>query len=121
MNILYYQQGVISMLDLLDSKGIFERADAMRTSRGWTFYELAKRAAVPVSTIYNWRNRMNLPSLELLDAVCYAFGISVVDFLLGDDGIVSLTDEQKELIRLWNTLSRDKKDSILNLMKTMQN
>ena len=109
------------MLDLLDSKGIFERVESLRKAKGWSLYELAKQAAVPVSTLYNWKDRMHLPSLELLDALCYAFGISVVDFLLGDDGLIALTDEQRELIKLWNSLTPDKKKSILNLMKTMQN
>lgn len=108
------------MLDLLDSKGIFERVDTLRKAHGWSLYQLAKKAAVPVSTVYNWRDRLTLPSLELLDAVCYAFNISIVDFLMDEDELLALTEEQKELIQLWNSLSRDKKNSILNLMKTMQ-
>ena len=108
------------MLDLLDSKGIFERVETLRKARGWSLYELAKQAAVPVSTIYNWKDKMHLPSLELLDAVCYAFGISVVDFLLGDDGLMALTEEQNELMKLWNNLTRDKKSAIISLIKTMQ-
>lgn len=108
------------MLDLLDSKGIIERVETLRKARGWSLYELAKQAAVPVSTLYNWRDKQSLPSLELLDAVCYAFGISVVDFLLGDDGLLALTEEQNELMKLWNSLTREKKSAIINLMKTMQ-
>ena len=108
------------MIDLLDSKGIFERVESLRKAKGWSLYELAKQAAVPVSTIYNWKDKLSLPSLELLDAVCYALGITVVDFLLGDDGMIALTEEQGELIKLWNSLTREKKSAIINLMKTMQ-
>lgn len=108
------------MLDLLDSKGIIERVETLREARGWSLYELAKQAAVPVSTLYNWRDKKSLPTLELLDAVCYAFGISVVDFLMGDDGLLALTEEQNELMKLWNSLTCEKKSAIINLMKAMQ-
>ena len=109
------------MLDLLDSKGIYERVDALRIAKGWSLYELAKRAAVPISTVYHWRERLTLPSLELLDAICYAFGISVVDFLMGEDELIALNDEQKELFTLWTDLTTEQKKSIINLMKSMQN
>ena len=32
-----------------------------------------------------------------------------------------LTEEQTELMRLWNNLTAEKKNAIINLMKTMQN
>ena len=108
------------MIDLLDGEAVYRRVDDLLKAKGWTIYELAKNAGVTNSTIYHWRDRKTLPSLELLDAVCYAFGISVVDFLLGDDGLLALTEEQNELMKLWNNLTREKKSAIINLMKTMQ-
>ncbi|MDE6029026.1 MAG: helix-turn-helix domain-containing protein [Clostridiales bacterium] len=108
------------MIDLLDARAVYERLDDLRVARGWTHYELAKRAGVSTSAIYHWRDRLNLPSLELLDAVCYAFGITVAEFMADDGDLVALTSEQQSLLQLWNTLTSDKKKSILNLMKTMQ-
>ncbi|MDE7107856.1 MAG: helix-turn-helix domain-containing protein [Clostridiales bacterium] len=108
------------MIDLLDAKAVYERVDDLRAARGWTIYELAKRAGVSCTAIYNWRDRLSLPSLELLDAVCYAFGITVAEFMADDGDLVALTEEQQSLLQLWNTLTIEKKKSILNLMKTMQ-
>lgn len=107
------------MLDLLDGKAIYEKVDALRLEKGWTIYELAKKAGVAPTTIYNWRDRLSSPTLSLLDAVCYAFRITVIDFLLNEDELISLTEEQKEVMRLWNTLSSEQKKSIINLMKSM--
>lgn len=107
------------MLDLLDGKEIYEKVDALRLEKGWTIYELAKKAGVAPTTIYNWRDRQSSPTLSLLDAVCSAFEITVIDFLLNEDELMSLTEEQKEVMRLWNTLSSEKKKSIINLMKSM--
>ena len=107
------------MLDLLDGKEIYKKVDSIRLQKGWTIYELAKRAGVAPTTIYNWRDRLSSPTLSLLEAVCSAFEISVIDFLLDEDELMALTDEQKEVIRLWNTLSSEKKKSILNLLKSI--
>ena len=107
------------MLDLLDGKAIYEKVDALRVKKGWTIYELAKQAGVPPATIYNWRDRLSSPTLALLDAVCYALEISVIDFLLNEDELTALTEEQKEVMRLWNTLSSEQKQSLINLMKVM--
>ena len=107
------------MLDLLNNKEIYEKVDKLRQQRGWTVYELAMKAGISPQTLYNWRNRLSSPSLTLLDAVCYAFGITVIDFLLDNDELVNLTNEQKELMSLWNTLSAEQKKSIITLMKSM--
>ena len=107
------------MLDLLDGKAIYNKVDSIRLQKGWTIYELAKQAGVAPTTIYNWRDRCSSPTLSLLEAVCSAFEISVIDFLMDEDELMALTDEQQEVIRVWNTLSGEKKKSILNLMKTI--
>ena len=107
------------MLDLLNGKEIYDKVDALRIKKGWTIYELAKQAGVAPTTIYNWRDRLSSPTLSLLESVCSAFEITVIAFLLNEDELLALTEEQKELINLWNTLSAEKKKSILNLMKTM--
>ncbi len=107
------------MLDILDGKEIYDKVDSLRESKGWTIYELAKRACVSPQTIYNWRDRLSSPTLSLLDAVCSAFEITVIEFLLNEEELTDLTEEQKEVVRLWNTLSSEQKKSILNLMKSM--
>ncbi|MCI8499673.1 MAG: helix-turn-helix transcriptional regulator [Clostridia bacterium] len=107
------------MLDLLDGKQIYDKVDALRLEKGWTIYELAKKAGVAPTTIYNWRDRLSSPTLSLLEAVCSAFEITVIDFLLNEDELMALTEEQKELIRVWNTLTGAQKKSILNLMKSI--
>lgn len=107
------------MLDLLDGKAIYNKVDAIRLQKGWTIYELAKQAGVAPTTIYNWRDRCSSPTLSLLEAVCSAFEISVIDFLMDEDELMALTEEQQEVILVWNTLSNEKKKSILNLMKTI--
>lgn len=107
------------MLDIIDGKVVYDKVDALRSARGWTIYELAQKAGVAPTTIYNWRDRQSSPSLFLLDAVCSAFGITVIDFLRDGDDLTVLTAEQEEVLRLWDTLTSEQKKSVLNLMKAM--
>lgn len=107
------------MLDLLNAKEIYDKVDALRLQKGWTIYGLAKNAGVSPTTIYNWRDRLSSPTPSLLDSVCAAFGITVIDFLLEGDELTNLNEEQKEVMRLWNSLSIEQKKSIISLMKSM--
>ena len=107
------------MLDLLNGKELYDKVDSLRLEKGWSIYELAMKAGISPTTIYNWRDRLSSPTLSLLDAVCFAFGISVVDFIMNGDELTALTDEQKEVIHLWNKLSNEQKKLITNLMKSM--
>lgn len=108
------------MLNLLDGNEIYQKVESLRIKKGWSIYELAKQAGVSSTTIYNWRNRLSSPTLSLLDAVCYAFGITVVEFLLNEDELSALSDEQQEILSLFNTLSYEQKKAVVELMKTMK-
>lgn len=107
------------MLDLLDGKEIYDRVDALRLEKSWTVYELAKKAGVAPTTIYNWRDRRSSPTLSLLDAICSAFNMTVVEFLSDTDDLVALSQEQREVLRLWGALTSEQRKSILALMKSM--
>lgn len=108
------------MVDILDGKEIYKKVDALRLEKGWTIYQLAKQAGISPTTIYNWRDRGSSPTLELLDAVSSALEISAISLLINEEDLKALTEEQKEVIILWNSLSVEQKQSIKSLMKTMK-
>lgn len=107
------------MIDILDGNAINQRIDDLVANKGWTTYELAMRSGLALNTLYNLRNRKSIPSLNILDAVCDALGISVVDFLLDGDELLAPTDEQRELLAAYGNLSPEKKKALLALIKTM--
>lgn len=107
------------MIDLLDGKAIYAKIDGLRQKRSWTIYELAKKAGVATTTLYNWRDRGSSPTLSLLDALCSALGISVLEFLTDEEEIIALNKELQELIAIWGTLSCEQKKYFLGLMKSI--
>lgn len=107
------------MIDLLDGGAIYNKVEHLLKERGWSIYELAKKANVPANTIYHWRDRKSSPTLALLVAICDALNIKLTNFLLDDEELISLADDQRQLLNLWRDLSQEQQNAIINLMKSM--
>jgi transcriptional regulator with XRE-family HTH domain len=95
------------------------RIKELMDQRGWTVYELAKRMGVAPSGISNLYKRNNEPSINTLETMCAAFGISMAQFF--DEGEVSgLNDEQRRLLGAWDGLNAEQKDAIMQVMRCMK-
>lgn len=96
-----------------------KRIRQLMEERGWTEYRLAQESGLSQSTISNMFNRNNAPTLPTLEAVCRAFGITLVQFFSVGEMDESLTQEQRALFAKWSTLSDEQKKILLDLMNTM--
>ena len=108
------------MLDLSDGKMLYEKIDKLREEKGWKIYKLAEVAGVSKSTIYNWRDRHSNPSLIVLDSLCGALGITIIDFLLDGDELMTLKDDQKTLLDEIGTLTEEQRKAVINLIKSFK-
>ena len=97
-----------------------KRIRELMKERGWSEYRLAKEANLSNSTIFNMFNRNNAPTLPTLEAVCRAFGLTLVQFFSEGDSAVEMTEEQRNLFTKWSTLKGEQKEALLQLMNTMQ-
>ncbi|MDE5911611.1 MAG: helix-turn-helix domain-containing protein [Clostridia bacterium] len=105
------------MLDLSDGKVIYDKVNRLREEKGWTLYKLAEKAGVSKSALYNWRDKESIPSLIVLDSLCGALEITIIDFLLDGDELMSLTEEQKTLLDELGTLTSSQRKALINLVK----
>ena len=97
-----------------------EKLRKMLTNRGWTEYKMSKYSGLSESTIGNIFSRNTVPSIATLESICKAFGITLSQFFSDDDGeLVELNDELKELFNDWMTLSKEQKEAVSQLLKTM--
>lgn len=96
-----------------------KRISQLLEERGWTKYKLAIEAGLSQSTIANLFRRNNTPILSTLEAICKAFGITVIQFLSEGEDVPGLSEEQKELFVRWSTLTKEQRSALLELMKTM--
>ena len=100
---------------------ILKRITDLRDERGWSKNHLAKMSELPQSTVSNLYNRSYEPSISTLESLCRGLGISLAEFFNVDGEVVILSNEQKYLLAEWSRLSTEQRQSILSVIKNMQN
>ena len=95
-----------------------QRIAELAQERNWSNYELAKRSGIQLSTIQNMYHRNYEPTIPTLQALCKAFGIWLSQFF-ADGELADVTEEQREILSLWNRLSDEQKSIVRALMGNM--
>ena len=95
-----------------------QRIAELAQERNWSNYELAKRSGIQLSTIQNMYHRNYEPTIPTLQALCKAFGISLSQFF-ADGELADVTEEQREILSLWNRLSDEQQRIVRALMGNM--
>ncbi|MDR3216525.1 MAG: helix-turn-helix domain-containing protein [Clostridiaceae bacterium] len=103
----------------MESLEIYAKIDSLRKHKGWTTNYLSKQAGVSHNTLYMWRTRQTMPTFEVVEALCDALQISLVQ-LFGDESAAGMTTEQKRVLEYWSTLNREQKDLIINMMVSLR-
>ena len=100
-------------------KDVLKEITRLRTERGWTEYELAKRSGLEQSTISTWYSKKQIPRLQTLEKVCHGLGVTLSQFFAEGEDPVSLTMEQREMLDHWSALETKQQEIILNLLRNM--
>ncbi len=101
----------------MEEEDVLKRLQALCRERGWSYYELAKRAGIPYSTLNTLVLKGTQPSLPTLRRLCAGLGISVQQFFGGDGHTQVLTPEQKECLSLFQLLTAEEQALALTYMK----
>ena len=96
---------------------VLERLRGLLDERGWTEYRLAKECGLSESTIANIFRRNSVPSITTLESICNGFGITLSQFF-ADGDMVELTPQAKELFDNWVTLTPERKNAVLTMVRT---
>ena len=91
----------------------------LRDERGWSNYRLAKEANISEGSLNNLFRLNNLPTIPTLESICSGFGITLSQFFAEDGEAIALSDDQRNMLNTWNTLTRDQKRALLELLKQM--
>ena len=89
----------------------------MNSERGWSTYELCKKANIAEATLYSCKRRQRNPSNDILEKICRAYGITLYQFYHDLDGNSELTDEQKETLIVFSRLNKDQREELMRLAK----
>lgn len=100
-------------------KDVLAEITRLRLKRHWSEYELAQHSGLSQSTISTWYRKNQIPTIYTLDKVCCGFGITLSQFFASDEDMISLTNEQKELLDCWTSLTDTQQALFMELFKNM--
>ena len=99
---------------------VLDKITWLRLERNWSEYQLAEKSGLTQSTISTWYRKNMLPTIPSLIKICDAFGLTLSQFFLEDDGnTIHITERQQLLLDYAAKLSPEQYSALLNFLKTL--
>lgn len=103
----------------LEHYEIIDKLIELKNQYGWSYYKIAQESQLPESTVAHIYNRKSLPQIDTLNSLCKGFNITLEQFFTEDEKYKQLSDEEKEVLKLWNALDSENKKLAKDLMKRL--
>ncbi len=103
-------------VDMAKSESIRNRIMQLCEEREWSLYRLSIESGIPHSTLHNMLHR-NTPSILSIRKMCDAFGITMSQFFSIDGKIYNMTDDQIEMLNIYNCLDKKEKKATKAFME----
>lgn len=97
---------------------ILEKILLFRQERNWSEYQLAEKSGLPQSTISSWYRKNQIPSIQSLEKICFAFNITLSQFF-SETNTIELSESQAKLLHEFNRLNKVQQKVILDLVSTI--
>ena len=92
-----------------------ERLQQLLRERNWTEYRLAKEGGLSMSTLQNIYKRNTIPTIDTLERICKAFGITLSQFF-AEGEIIDLSPELQRLFDGWVNLTQEQKQAVQTMI-----
>ena len=99
---------------------INERIIELWTQRNWSEYHLAEKSGIVQSTISSWSRTNAMPTIQNLEKICNAFGITLSQFFSEkEDMSVSLTPLQMEMLCGFDRLAPEQQANLIRFLMSL--
>lgn len=98
---------------------VLEKIKKLQQERGWSKYKLACESGLTQSTLSNMFARGTCPTIDTLQMICDAFGISLSEFFEEDDRKAHVSREELELLRKYRALTDKEKDAVKSMINAL--
>lgn len=95
---------------------VLKRITSLREDHGWTTYRLSRLSGIPQSTISTWYRKNLMPPIDKLKIICQTFGITLAEFFNNTDVIISMTEEEKNMLKQCNLLTPAQRTAVMNII-----
>ena len=98
---------------------ILQRILQLREEKGWSEYKLSVESGIPQSTISSWFRKKVQPSVQSLQAICDACGITLAQFFSEtQEEPVCLTPSQLALLSAFSHLNNAQQAALVTFLKS---
>jgi transcriptional regulator with XRE-family HTH domain len=88
---------------------IVERMDSLLAKKGLTRNDLCKALVLGSGLVSNWKTRGTIPAADIAIKIADFLGVSVRFLVTGENDSL-LTNSQKELLELWDSLTENQRE-----------
>ena len=96
---------------------VIARIRQLCAKKGWSYYRLAKESGIHYSTLNTMMLKTNAPSITTLSKICNGLGVTLAQFFDEQSEPEMLTHEQRECLRIWDSLNRTEKKQAIAYMQ----
>ena len=57
-----------------------------------------------------------MPPIDKLEIICQTFGISLAEFFNDTDILVSMSEDEKSILKQWSLLTPNQRKAVLNII-----
>ena len=105
---------------MLPEDYISRRLSDLCKKNGVSAYRLSKQTGITQSVLSEVFRNKRTPTILTLDKLCSALGITLAQFFTEAGFPANLSQQQKELLSLWEDLTAEEKNMIKTLMKGLK-
>ena len=88
--------------------------------RGYTKYRLAQLTGITQTALGNILNQKSMPTMANLERICDAFEVTIAQFFSEDGRRLNLTDEQKEILEIWDGLDEKEREIFMTFIRSLK-
>ena len=99
---------------------VLEKIKKLQNERGWSTYKLAYEAGLTQSTLSNMFARGTCPTVDTLERICEAFGITLSEFFNENDKVIHVSTDELELLSTYRSLTEKEKDAVKSMVSALK-
>ena len=88
--------------------------------RGYTKYRLSQLTEMSQTAFGNILNKKSIPTVVTLERICDAFGITLAQFFAEDGGRLNLTEDQNEILEIWDNLESKEREILMTFIRSLK-
>ena len=97
-----------------------DRIDGLSEKRGYTKYRMSQLTGKPQTALGNILSQKSIPTIPTLERICDAFNITLAQFFSEDGSRLDLTDEQSEILEVWDGLDVKENEILLSFIRRLK-